>query len=148
MALQYQSPEFAPSSDVVRARETAPLVLVVDDDQELCEFLTFVLRTQGYRVSRARDGVEAIEKAIHLSPDAIVMDLCLPRLDGCAAIRQLKADERTSRIPTLALTGYDTFNSADDRAWKAGCDAFFTKPLEVERLLDAIRTMVSENRYW
>jgi two-component system cell cycle response regulator DivK len=143
MAVECHITEF-PQPICPRPVAHAPLVLVVDDDQELCDFLTFVLRTQGYRVSRARDGVEAIEKALYLHPDLVLMDLCLPRLDGCSAIQRLKADERTRHIRTVALTGYDTFNAADDRARKAGCDAFLTKPLEIERLLETIRHMVSD----
>src|SRR5437660_12908793 len=69
-----------------------PLILIVDDDGDLRELLATIFQNDGYCVSRAGDGLEAIEKALRLSPSLIVMDLSLPRLDGCSAIRLLKGD--------------------------------------------------------
>ena len=76
-------------------------------------------------------------------PDLIVMDLCLPRLDGCSVVERLKTHPDTRQIPILALTGHGTDCEAGQRARRAGCDAFFTKPLAVERLVDTIREMVA-----
>jgi two-component system cell cycle response regulator DivK len=126
--------------------ERDPLVLVVDDDQGLRDLFAFVLRTEGYRVTRAGDGVEALSKAKYLTPDVIVLDLCLPRLDGWSVIRHLKSHPDTGRVPILALTGYGTETDAGKRARQAGCDAFFAKPLTPKELVRAIRAMV--RRRW
>jgi CheY-like chemotaxis protein len=143
MSVQRFEPTPSYQVTVIPSEEPEPLVLVVDDDQEVCELLSLVLRTEGYRVSCARDGVEAVQKACTLGPDAIVMDLCLPRLDGCSAIQQLKAHSPTRQIPMVALTGYGSFDGVDERAWLAGCDAFFSKPPELDRLVETLRTMVT-----
>jgi DNA-binding response OmpR family regulator len=123
--------------------ERDPLVLIVDDDQDLRDLFAFILRTEGYRVSRARDGMEALDKAKYFTPDAIVLDLCLPRLDGWSVIRLLKSHSTTRSIPILALTAYGTETDAGQRARQAGCDEFVTKPLPPEQLIDRIRVMVT-----
>ncbi len=103
------------------------------------------LALSGFRVAEARTGVEAIEKAIQLLPDLILMDLSLPGMDGWEATRQLKTDDRTRAIPVVALTGH-ALAGASEGARRAGCDSFVTKPclpdelvVEVRRLLDLSR---------
>jgi len=100
------------------------------------------LAYSGLRVAEASNGLEALEKAFQLLPDVILMDLSLPGMDGWAATRRLKMDERTSRIPVVALTGH-ALAGASETARQAGCDAFVTKPclpdelvLQVRRILD------------
>ena len=119
-----------------------PLVLVVDDYQDAREMYAEYLSFSGFRVAEAANGLEALEKAFELRPDVILMDLSLPGLDGWAATRQLKDDDRTKDIPVVALTGH-ALAGASDGARQAGCDAFVTKPclpdelvLEVKRVLE------------
>jgi CheY-like chemotaxis protein len=119
-----------------------PLVLVVDDYQDAREMYAEYLSFSGFRVAEAANGIEALEKAFELRPDVILMDLSLPGLDGWAATRQLKTDDRTKDIPVVALTGH-ALAGASDGARQAGCDAFVTKPclpdelvLEVKRVLE------------
>lgn len=121
------------------------LVLVVDDYQDAremcCEYLTYC----GFRVAEARNGQEAIEKATQLLPDLILMDLSLPGMDGWEATRRLKADDKTKKIPVVALTGHALAGHSEG-AKAAGCDAFITKPCmpdalvaEVKRMLDGTK---------
>jgi CheY-like chemotaxis protein len=124
------------------APELHPLVLVVDDYQDAREMYAEYLTFSGFRVAEASNGMEAVEKAFALKPDVILMDLSLPGMDGWAATRQLKTDERTRRIPVVALTGH-ALAGASNGARQAGCDAFVTKPclpdelvVEVRRVLD------------
>ena len=123
--------------------DTAPLVLVVDDVAHGREIFAEYLEFRGFRVATAADGLEAMDKAFELLPDIILMDLSLPQLDGWEATRRLKADERTSSIPIIALTAH-ALAAAHDRAKEVGCDAVVTKPCipkdleaEVRRQLDA-----------
>ncbi|MBK9264326.1 MAG: response regulator [Polyangiaceae bacterium] len=120
----------------------SPLVLIVDDFDDNREMFTEFLSFSGFRVAQAATGKEAIERAFSLLPDLILMDLSLPELDGLEATRCLKSDERTKRIPVLALTGHAVAgHSRDARA--AGCAAFLTKPCLPEVLLNEIRRVLS-----
>lgn len=128
--------------------ENAPLILVVDDYQDAREMYAEYLQFSGFRVAEAKTGNEAIDKAFELRPALILMDLSLPGMDGWEATRLLKSDERTRRIPVVALTGH-ALAGASEGARKAGCDSFVTKPclpddlvVEVRRMLNAVQRQV------
>ena len=89
----------------------------------------------------ASTGTEAVEKAFAQRPDVILMDLSLPGMDGWAATRQLKNDERTKGIPVVALTGH-ALAGASEGARLAGCDAFVTKPCLPDELVVEVRRML------
>jgi len=113
----------------------------VDDYADAREMYGFYLTRRGYRVEEAADGHEALDKALGLTPDIILMDLSLPGIDGWELARMLKNDARTSAIPIVALTAH-ALNGEQEHALGAGCDAFVTKPClpqtlatELERVL-------------
>lgn len=119
-----------------------PLVLVVDDYQDAREMYAEYLEFSGFRVAEARNGVEAVDRAVALGPDVVLMDLSLPVMDGWEATRRLKADPRTKDIAVVALTGH-ALSTMKDNTMEAGCDAFVVKPCmpdalvkEVQRVLD------------
>jgi two-component system, cell cycle response regulator DivK len=118
--------------------EKGPLVLIVDDVQDNRTVYVLFLRFSGFRVAEAENGVEAIKQAEALMPDAIVMDLSLPIMDGWEATRRLKRDPRTKNIPVLVLTGHALPEHAK-AARDAGCDMVITKPCLPDQLLSAIR---------
>jgi two-component system cell cycle response regulator DivK len=120
-----------------------PLVLVVEDYQDAREMYVAYLQFSGFTVAEATNGFEAVEQAVELMPDIVLMDLALPRMDGWEATRRLKGDPRTRHIPIVALTGHALAGHAEG-ARLAGCDAFVTKPClpdalvaEIKRLLDS-----------
>lgn len=136
----------AETPDTASQQRSGALVLVVDDYQDAremcCEYLSYC----GFRVAEARNGTEAIEKAHELLPDLILMDLSLPGMDGWEATRRLKADDKTKKIPVVALTGHALAGHSEG-AKAAGCDAFITKPCmpdalvaEVKRMLESPKT--------
>ena len=129
----------------VRSPRGRPLVLLVDDIEDCRDVYGQFLRYTGYEVVEATDGNEALATALRLAPDAIVMDLWLPHLDGWESIRQLKALPATASIPILVLTG-DAYAQARRDAEDAGCQAYLVKPClpmdvaaEVGRLLVDVR---------
>jgi len=121
------------------------LVLVVEDYQDAREMYSAYLQFSGYRVEEATNGMEAIEKAIELMPDIILMDLALPKVDGWEATKRLKSDPRTRHIPIVALTGHALAGFAEG-AREAGCDAFVTKPCLPDALVAEIRRMLAKTR--
>ena len=126
--------------------DDSPLILVVDDYQDAREMYAEYLQFSGFRVAEARNGNEAVEQAFALKPDLILMDLSLPGMDGWEATRRLKADERTSQIPIVALTGH-ALAGASEGAKKAGCDSFVTKPCLPDDLVVEVRRMLGAARH-
>jgi CheY-like chemotaxis protein len=118
-----------------------PLVLVVDDFADNREMYSEYLSYSGYEVIEAKNGVEALEAAQTKSPDIIIMDLSLPVMDGWEATRRLKADERTRKIPVVALTGHALAGHSKG-ARDAGCDSFLAKPCLPDQLVAEIKRML------
>jgi CheY-like chemotaxis protein len=112
-------------------------VLVVEDDAEVCDILTRILKRAGYIVLTAANGADAIRVAQQQLPDLILMDLRLPVMGGLEATRQLKADPRSVHSPVLALTA-DPLAENDARA--AGCDNVIIKPCPIAHLLAYVAT--------
>lgn len=113
-------------------------MLLVEDRADIFELYADMLRTSGYEVLGATDGEVAIDRAQRFMPDVIVMDLGLPKLDGCEATRRLKSDSRTQHIPILMVSGY-VQPEVMTRARQSGCDAFFVKPLALDHLAAEVR---------
>ncbi len=122
-------------------RESPPLVLVVDDFEDNRAMYAEFLSYSGYRVEQAANGQEAVELTQGLRPDAVVMDLSLPVMDGWEATRRLKADERTKAIPIIALTGH-ALSGPSAEAKEAGCDAVLVKPCLPERLVAKLEELL------
>ncbi|HZR09966.1 MAG TPA: response regulator [Myxococcales bacterium] len=118
-----------------------PLVLVVDDFADNREMYSEYLSFSGYEVIEAKNGKEAIDAAYARLPDIIIMDLSLPVMDGWEATRRLKADDRTRRIPVVALTGHALAGHSKG-AREAGCDSFLAKPCLPDQLVAEIRRML------
>jgi len=125
--------------------DRAPLVLLVDDFQDNREMYAEFLAYQGFRVIQAANGVEALDQAFTNRPDIIIMDLSLPVMDGWEATRRLKADERTRRIPVVALTGHALAGHSKG-AQEAGCDSFLAKPCLPDQLVAEIRRMLESGK--
>jgi two-component system, OmpR family, response regulator MprA len=113
-------------------------VLVVEDDGEIADVLRRSLRLEGYEVDVAADGVAALDASERFAPDAVVLDLGLPRLDGVEVCRRLRAE---GDVPILVLTARDAV--ADRvRGLDAGADDYLVKPFALEELLARLRALL------
>lgn len=118
---------------------TRPLVLVIEDDRAARKFYADVLEQSGLTVAEAHNGLQAVEKAQDLLPDAIVTDLGLPGIDGYELCRRLQRAEQTRQIPIVAITGR-YFSPGDvARARREGCHAVLIKPFVGEDLVVEVR---------
>lgn len=115
-----------------------PTVLLVEDDEDTRQMYAQWLELYGFRIRTARDGLEALAAAAAAVPDAIVMDLAMPRMDGFEATRRLKNNPATAAVPILVLTAFAAPGECE-RALKAGADDFLAKPCEPDALLLRLR---------
>jgi len=116
-----------------------PRVLVVDDDRAVRESLRRSLEFNGYDVATASDGAEALAGISQASPDAVVMDVMMPRLDGIEATKALRS--AGNDLPILVLTARDSVGDRVD-GLDAGADDYLTKPFALEELLARLRALL------
>jgi CheY-like chemotaxis protein len=122
--------------------DTAPLVLIADDNDDAREMYAIYLEHAGFRTVEAEDGEIAIEIAVRDHPAVILMDATMPRVDGWEAARRLKSDPATRSIPLIMLTAH-AFAEHRDRAADAGADAFLSKPVLPDALAIEIRKVLA-----
>jgi two-component system cell cycle response regulator DivK len=114
------------------------LILVVEDQEDNRLILRDLLTYAGYDLIEAETGKDALSVAAEQQPDLILMDVQLPEMDGYEATRRLKADPVLRSIPLIIVTSYALSGDAE-KAWAAGCDAYFAKPYIPQELLAKIR---------
>jgi two-component system response regulator MprA len=114
-------------------------ILVVDDDQAVRDSLQRSLQYNGYEVSTAEDGLQALARLAANRPDAVIMDVMMPRLDGLEATRMLRA--AGNDVPILVLTARDAVNDRVD-GLDAGGDDYMAKPFALDELLARLRALV------
>jgi two-component system cell cycle response regulator DivK len=117
------------------------LVLVVEDDEDTRFLYIDALSAMGYRTAGEADGARGVEAALRIRPDAVLMDVSMPVMNGLDATRRLKEDPRTSGCMVILMTGHGMKKFEEARA--AGCDAFFCKPFDPDALDEVLRTLVS-----
>jgi two-component system cell cycle response regulator DivK len=118
-----------------------PKILLIEDNEMNRDMLSRRLERRGYQVVIAVDGEQGVTMAQSEAPGLILMDMSLPVLNGWEAARQLKAALETRAIPIIALTAHAMLGDRE-KAIKAGCDDFDTKPIELPRLLDKIAALL------
>jgi putative two-component system response regulator len=121
-------------------------VLVVDDEAMNRTLVRRVLEPQGYSVTEASDGEEALTSVAKNAPDVVLLDLQMPRLDGYGVLKRLKQDAKTRLIPVIMLTSLDQLSSKV-KAVEVGADDYLTKPFNVEELSARVKSLVSLKRY-
>jgi two-component system, cell cycle response regulator DivK len=135
--------------DLRRRRLPAPgarIVVLAEDDRDTLDLYSEFLSGHGFFVEAARTGDQAIDKTRRLKPAVVVTDLGLPGMDGFELCRRLKSDERTSRIPVIAVTGHCAADLAE-QAIRAGIHQVLEKPCLPDRLLEAISRILDDTQY-
>jgi two-component system nitrogen regulation response regulator NtrX len=128
------------------SRPTTPLrasVLVVDDESSIRESLRMILEFEGYRVDEAATGSQALVKLSERPPDAVLLDIKMPEMDGLELLRALR--ERGYDVPVLMISGHADVATAVE-ATRRGAYDFFEKPLQRERVLVALRNAIESSR--
>jgi two-component system, OmpR family, alkaline phosphatase synthesis response regulator PhoP len=120
-------------------------VLVVDDDRDMNELICAVLQEAGYIAATAGDGIEGLEKARALTPDLVLLDIMLPKLDGIEVCRSLNSNEATKRIPVIMLTVKQELSSKL-ASYIAGARRYITKPFGIEDLIGEVQKTLNQSR--
>jgi putative two-component system response regulator len=127
------------------AEAISPRILVVEDHATNAAMLEGLLSGQGYQVSRASDGLQALAHLAENPPDLIFLDLDLPRMNGFDVCHWAKQNPETRLIPIIIVTGQDPFE-ARMRAWDLGADEFISKPIQCMELLARCRSLLRLKR--
>ncbi len=111
-------------------------VLVIDDMEENIDIISAKLTHLGYHVEFALDGESGLEKAASVSPDLILLDIMLPKIDGWKVLEKIQADERLKKIPCVMMTAYTTiqFQGERDQAIDKGAVEYLKKPFDLNEL--------------
>jgi two-component system, OmpR family, alkaline phosphatase synthesis response regulator PhoP len=118
-------------------------ILVVDDDPELVELVSFNLKQAGYAISTAENGVEAIKKARSLLPDLILLDVMMPELDGFAVCEILRRDSTTASIPIIMLTALSS-ELGRMAGLGSGATDFLSKPFSPRLLVERVENLLKQ----
>ncbi|ADH65763.1 Alkaline phosphatase synthesis transcriptional regulatory protein phoP [Nocardiopsis dassonvillei] len=116
-------------------------VLVVEDDDVIRELIRLNLELEGFEVFTAVDGQDCLDRAAHIDPHVVTMDVMMPRVDGWTAVERLRADARTRDRPIIMVTAR-TQETDHQRGRRVGMDAYLTKPFDPDVLIDIIRSLV------
>jgi CheY-like chemotaxis protein len=116
-------------------------ILVVDDFDDTRLLLRTWLERRGFSVVEATNGIDAIAMAEHDSPDLIIMDVQMPRLDGLSATRRIRKIEELSSVPIVAVSAYGA-EQFREQALAAGCDEYVSTPFEPRALEGIIRSLL------
>lgn len=117
-------------------------ILLVEDHEEIWDFLSRRLTRRGYEVVVAPDGQQGLDKARSDAPDLLLLDMNLPVMDGWTVAQTLKGDDATKSIPIIALTAHAMAGDRE-KALAAGCDDYHAKPVDFSRLVDQIETALA-----
>lgn len=118
-------------------------ILIIEDEKDIRQLITFTLQYAGYEVVSGKDGQEAVELVQKEMPDLILMDVRMPRLDGYEACRIIKADETTKHIPVafLSAKGQD---AEIEKGFEAGASEYLLKPFTPTELIERVKSLLAE----
>ena len=150
------SPEVSVSFDLLEETEKvrasgphghgeARKVLLVDDEDSLRKVMKDLLERDGYVVTEARDGVQALDQVDRVGPDIIVLDLNLPGLDGYGVLSHLRSRPATAAIPVIVLTAKGDEDN-EVRVFELGADDFLTKPFRARALSARLEAVLGRRR--
>lgn len=132
------------SGDEDVIQQNKETVLVIDDNQDIRDYLKILLRKQ-YTVIVAANGREGIQMAMKYIPDAIICDVMMPVMDGLACCKRLKSEIQTSHIPILMLTAY-SLDEQKVKGYESGADSYILKPFSSQLLLTRLKNLIDNRK--
>ncbi|MHA7901038.1 MAG: response regulator [Henriciella sp.] len=125
------------------AKKPAQKVLIVEDNALNMRLFSDLLEASGYETMQCVDGAKAVGLALETQPNLIIMDIQLPEVSGLDITRWLKDDERTAKIPVLAVTAF-AMRTDEMLVREAGCEGYLSKPIQVRSFLQTVDELISK----
>jgi len=125
-------------------KDNTPRILLVDDEEDILEFVSYNLQREGFRVYSARNGLEAIEMAGKVKPDLVILDVMMPEMDGIAACEEIRKLPSCKNVVIAFLTarGEDYSQIA---GFEAGADDYITKPIRPKVLISRVKALLKRS---
>ena len=120
-------------------------ILIVEDNPQSMKLILMTLRPHNYNLLEATDGEEALKIANREKPDLIIMDIQLPKMNGLELTRRLRQTPALRHIPIVAITAY-AMKGDEEKIVKAGCNAYFPKPINTRELPVVIAEMLQQQQ--
>lgn len=124
-------------------RQTRHRILIVEDENDLVELLSYTLIRDGYDVITAADGETALQRATYEHPDLVLLDVLLPGLDGFAVCELMRSHDATRSIPVVMMTSWTT-SHARELGRELGAQDYITKPFSIRELKRRIDTAITD----
>jgi len=117
--------------------------LVIEDNEDNKELITFILEKNGYQTFWAQTGLQGVEYTRSTPPDFIILDIQLPDIDGMEVLKRIRASDAGSHIPIIAMTSYAMAGDRE-KLLSAGCDGYIEKPIDPEKVIFQIKEVIGE----
>ncbi|MCG7919258.1 MAG: response regulator [Candidatus Thiodiazotropha taylori] len=120
-------------------------VLLIEDNEDNRVSMGILLRSSGFTILEAENGISGYKKAINDQPDLVLMDIQLPDIDGTEVLRRLKLNEQTRKIPVIAVTSY-AMSGDRQRFLAAGFAGYIEKPIDPPRVVSQIKNIMEKHK--
>lgn len=132
-----------PLEEKVRTVKATKKVLVVDDEEPIVKLIQYQLKAEGYQVTTAYNGLEALERVAEAKPDLVVLDIMMPKVDGWVVCHSIKGNLTTKHMRVIILTAKNQFMSKIKGLYILQADMYMTKPFELEELSQNISRLLN-----
>jgi len=117
--------------------------LVIEDNENNMELITFILETNGYSTLRAENGRDGIHAALNHQPDFVLLDIQLPDMDGSEVLHAIRADAKGIHLPVIAVTSY-AMSGDRERLLAQGCTGYLEKPIDPGTIINSVRSILNK----
>jgi two-component system, cell cycle response regulator DivK len=118
-------------------------VLVIEDDDNNMELISFILESNGYQVLKAETGQKGFELAVEKLPTFIILDIQLPDMSGLEVVKKIRASKADGSIPVIAMTSL-AMSGDREKLLAAGCNGYIEKPIDSEKIIKQIQIVLGE----
>lgn len=122
-----------------------PKILIVEDDNQSLYMLTFLLESNNYEVFQSNNGFDGINKALEFRPDAIILDIQLPEMNGYEVTKVLRKNDELKNIPIVVVTSFAMIGDKN-KALDAGADGYIEKPIDPDTFISQMESFIPKTK--